>query len=50
MIIARVIAAPVKGIFIALTTGLCLYPEGMVGDSPIYFNDEDIFKVVQEGL
>ncbi|WP_125867518.1 DUF4176 domain-containing protein, partial [Streptococcus oralis] len=29
--------------------GACLYPEGMVGDSLIYFNDEDIFKVVQEG-
>ena len=42
MIIARLIALPVKG-------QACLYPEGMVGDSLIYFNHEDIFKVVQEG-
>ena len=49
MIIARVIAAPVKGNIYRLDYGACLYPEGMVGDSLIYFNDEDIFKVVQEG-
>ena len=49
MIIARVIAAPVKGNIYRFDYGACLYPEGMVGDSLIYFNDEDIFKVVQEG-
>ena len=49
MIIARVIATPVKGNIYRFDYGACLYPEGMVGDSLIYFNDEDIFKVVQEG-
>ena len=49
MIIARVIAAPVKGNIYHFDYGACLYPERMVGDSLIYFNDEDIFKVVQEG-
>ena len=49
LIIARVIVAPVKGGIYRFDYGACLYPEGMVGDSLIYFNDEDIFKVVQEG-
>lgn len=48
-IIARVIAAPVKGDLYRFDYGACLYPEGMVGDSLIYFNHEDVFKVVQEG-
>ena len=49
LIIARVIVAPVKGNIYRFDYGACLYPKGMVGDSLIYFNDEDIFKVVQEG-
>ena len=49
LIIARVIVAPVKGDIYRFDYGACLYPEGMVGDSLIYFNDEDIFKVFQEG-
>ena len=49
LIIARVIVAPVKGDIYRFDYGACLSPEGMVGDSLIYFNDEDIFKVVQEG-
>ena len=49
MIISRVIAVPVKGNIYRFDYGACLYPEGLVGDSLIYFNDEDIFKVVQEG-
>ena len=49
MIIARVIGLPVKGEVYRFDYGACLYPEGMVGDSLIYFNQEDIFKVVQEG-
>ena len=43
------IAAPVKGDLYRFDYGACLYPEGMVGDSLIYFNHEDVFKVVQEG-
>ena len=49
MIIARLIALPIKGQVYRFDYGACLYPEGMVGDSLIYFNQEDIFKVVQEG-
>ena len=49
MIIARLIALPVKGQVYRFDYGACLYPEGMVGDRLIYFNHEDIFKVVQEG-
>jgi len=49
MIIARLIALPVKGQVYRFDYGACLYPEGMVGDSLIYFNQEDILKVVQEG-
>ena len=49
MIIARVIGLPVKGEVYRFDYGACLYPEEMVGDSLIYFNQEDILKVVQEG-
>ena len=38
MIIARLIALPVKGQVYRFDYGACLYPEGMVGDSLIYFN------------
>ena len=40
MIIARLIALPVKGQVYRFDYGACLYPEGMVGDSLIYFNQE----------
>lgn len=43
------IAAPVKGDFYRFDYGACLYPEGVVGENLIYFNHEDIFKIVQEG-
>ena len=29
--------------------GACLYPEGLMGDTVIYFNHEGIQKVVHEG-
>nr|WP_231198221.1 DUF4176 domain-containing protein [Streptococcus equi] len=35
MIIARVIAAPIKGEVYRFDYGACLYPEGMMGDSLI---------------
>ncbi len=50
MIISRVIAAPIKGEIYRFDYGACLYPEGMLGDSLIYFNGEDIMKVVHEGF
>lgn len=49
MIISRVIAVPVKGSIYRFDYGACLYPEGVVGENLIYFNHEDIFKIVQEG-
>lgn len=49
MIISRVIAVPVKGNIYRFDYGACLYPEGVVGENLIYFNHEDIFKIVQEG-
>lgn len=48
LIIARMIAAPVKGDLYRFYYGACLYPEGVVGENLIYFNHEDIFKIVQE--
>ena len=49
LIIARMIAAPVKGDLYRFNQGACLYPEGVVGENLIYFNHEDIFKIIQEG-
>lgn len=49
LIIARMIVAPVKGDFYRFDYGAWLYPEGVVGENLIYFNHEDIFKIVQEG-
>lgn len=49
MIISRVIAVPVKGNIYRFDYGACLHPEGVVGENLIYFNHEDIFKIVQEG-
>ncbi|MDG3131463.1 DUF4176 domain-containing protein [Streptococcus suis] len=49
MIISRVIAVPVKGEVYRFDYGACLYPEGVMGENLIYFNEEDIFKVIQEG-
>lgn len=50
MLIARLIAAPINGQIYRFDYGACLYPEGLLGDSLIYFNDEDILKVVHEGF
>ena len=49
LIIARMIAAPVKGDLYRFDYGAWLYPEGVVGENLIYFNHEAIFQIVQEG-
>lgn len=49
LIIARMIAAPVKGVLYRFDYGACLYPEGVVDKNLFYFNHEDIFKIVQDG-
>lgn len=50
MLIARLIAVPVEGKVYRFDYGACLYPEGLIGDSLIYFNREDILKVIYEGF
>lgn len=49
MIISRVLALPVKGNVYRFDYGACLYPEGMMGEDVIYFNHEDILKIIAEG-
>lgn len=50
MIIARGVATVMEGNPLYFDYGACLYPEGLLGDSLIYFNREDIQKVVHEGF
>ena len=50
MIIARGLAAELNGTISVFDYGGCLYPEGIVGDQIVYFNHQDIAKVVFEGL
>ena len=50
MIIARGLAAPIGDEVKFFDYGGCLYPEGLIGDSLIYFNHEDLEKVVFEGF
>lgn len=50
MIIARGLATVIEGSTVYFDYGACLYPEGLLGDSLIYFNSEDIQKTVHEGF
>jgi len=50
MIIARGIAADVGGGPKRFDYGGCLYPEGLLGDQILYFNHEDVNKVVFTGF
>ncbi len=50
MIIARGLATFIEDEAKYFDYGACLYPEGMMGDSLIYFNNEDIQKIVAEGF
>lgn len=49
MVIARGVATVMEGSPLYFDYGACLYPEGLLGDSLIYFNHEDIQKIVHEG-
>lgn len=49
MVTARAVAAQYDGSMKNFDYGACLYPEGIVGDSLLYFNHEDIMKVVSKG-
>ncbi|CAM4250080.1 DUF4176 domain-containing protein [Listeria booriae] len=50
MIIARALAVKVGEKTYYFDYGASLYPEGMIGDSLIYFNQENIADVVHEGF
>jgi len=49
MVIARGLALKQEDELKYIDYGACLYPEGMIGDTVIYFNHEAIQKVVHEG-
>ncbi|MGT2772530.1 DUF4176 domain-containing protein [Streptococcus marimammalium] len=50
MITSRIIAAPIKGEVYRFDYGACLYPEGLMGENLIFFNNEDILRTVHEGF
>ncbi|MFZ2539570.1 MAG: DUF4176 domain-containing protein [Oscillospiraceae bacterium] len=50
MIIARGLATVINGETKYFDYGACLYPEGLMGDSVMYFNHADIAKVVFKGF
>lgn len=49
VILARGAFASIKGEQRYFDYGACTYPEGVIGDAMIYFNHEDIRKIVYEG-
>ncbi len=49
MILARGTFPRIKGAVTYYDYGVCTYPEGIIGDSLVYINHEDIQEVVFEG-
>ncbi|MBC6167603.1 DUF4176 domain-containing protein [Listeria booriae] len=49
MIIARALAVKVRDKTYYFDYGASLYPEGMIGDSVIYFNQDNIAEIIHEG-
>lgn len=49
LIVARGVVIKVKEENQFFDYGGCLYPEGLISDKLLYFNDEDIEKVYHEG-
>ena len=49
MIIARAVAVNMKEENKYFEYGGCLYPEGLLGEAVLYFNNEDIHSIVQKG-
>jgi len=49
VVIARAVAVRVGEEDKYFEYGGCLYPEGLLGDAILYFNNDDIQKIVQEG-
>lgn len=50
LIVSRGMVIPVNGKQYAFEYGGCFYPQGLVSDKVIYFNNEDIQEVVFEGF
>lgn len=50
VIIARGLQVNVNGNLHFFDYGACMYPEGLMGDQVMYFQHEDIRKVVFEGF
>lgn len=49
VIIARAVATKIGNDTKYFEYGGCLYPEGLLGDAVLYFNNEDIQTVVDHG-
>lgn len=49
MILARGAFTNIKGKQRFFDYGACTYPEGVIGDTMLYFNGKDIVKVVSRG-
>lgn len=49
IIIARGLGVKIGDETVFFDYGGCMYPEGMIGDSIMYFQHEDIMKTVFEG-
>ena len=49
MIIARAVVTQINGKQLFFDYGACLYPEGMIGDSIVFFNGKDIQAVLDRG-
>ncbi|MFA9379047.1 MAG: DUF4176 domain-containing protein [Lachnotalea sp.] len=49
VVIARAVATNIGNETKYFEYGGCLYPEGLLGDAILYFNNEDIQQVVYEG-
>lgn len=50
VVVARALMLTVDSETALFDYGACVYPEGMVGDSMVYLNADDIVEVVHEGF
>lgn len=49
MVITRALATKLTGELTYFDYGGCFYPEGLMGEQILYFNEEDIEEVVHKG-
>lgn len=50
VIVARGLMLTIDGESVYVDYGACVYPEGVIGDSMLYLNAEDVAEVVHEGF